>query len=392
MKIKKVHIQGFRGIENLELDFCDPSGKPLDLVVIAGANGSGKTSILEAVALACGYELPAKKADPQHNTRLGCEDFEIRLTLALRGLKKEGEVIKRRTAPKQSLFSQEDIELRETPIEYFSSWREPKLVGGRSVSVGKKGKRPQPTEDNRLWIIKQHLIDLTARRGFEQQASLIPIQEEPPFRAIASAWGKFYKNQWFDTRPVSKEVDAGFDLYRVDQATDQRIPVDDLSSGEIELLTLLGWFAIKKDFGDSILFFDEPELHLHPTWQRKILKALKIVLPTTQIICATHSPQLISEVDPENMFLLKTVDGRIEAFKPESSWGMDTNRILEDLLDTPERPEEIKNQIKQLFDEIDRKDFQGAHNSLASLQERIPNDHELVRAEVLLRRKEAIGR
>jgi len=51
MKIKNITIKNFRGIDSLSLDFTHPAGKPLDLVVLAGPNGCGKTSVLEAAYL-----------------------------------------------------------------------------------------------------------------------------------------------------------------------------------------------------------------------------------------------------------------------------------------------------------------------------------------------------
>ena len=48
MKIEKVHIKNVKGIKNLELSF-KKDNKILDLIVLAGVNGSGKTTILEAI-------------------------------------------------------------------------------------------------------------------------------------------------------------------------------------------------------------------------------------------------------------------------------------------------------------------------------------------------------
>jgi recombinational DNA repair ATPase RecF len=52
MKIKRIEIRDFRGIPSLELDFINPeSNSTLETIVLAGPNGSGKTSILEAILL-----------------------------------------------------------------------------------------------------------------------------------------------------------------------------------------------------------------------------------------------------------------------------------------------------------------------------------------------------
>ena len=48
MKIEKVHIKNIKGIKDLELSFRKDN-KILDVIVLAGVNGSGKTTILESI-------------------------------------------------------------------------------------------------------------------------------------------------------------------------------------------------------------------------------------------------------------------------------------------------------------------------------------------------------
>lgn len=47
MKIRKLQLEGYKVFDQLELDFTDPEGNTLDTVVLAGVNGSGKTSLLD---------------------------------------------------------------------------------------------------------------------------------------------------------------------------------------------------------------------------------------------------------------------------------------------------------------------------------------------------------
>ena len=48
MKIEKVHIKNIKGIKDLELSFRKDN-EILDIIVLAGVNGSGKTTILESI-------------------------------------------------------------------------------------------------------------------------------------------------------------------------------------------------------------------------------------------------------------------------------------------------------------------------------------------------------
>jgi ABC-type lipoprotein export system ATPase subunit len=71
---------------------------------------------------------------------------------------------------------------------------------------------------------------------------------------------------------------------------------NDLSSGERHILTLLSLVVFegpKRDF----LIIDEPEISLNTKWQRRLIRDLIIAAPTTQIIVASHSPQIVSGVN-----------------------------------------------------------------------------------------------
>ncbi|MCY7356813.1 MAG: AAA family ATPase [Rudanella sp.] len=46
-----------------------------------------------------------------------------------------------------------------------------------------------------------------------------------------------------------------------------------------------------------ILFLDEIEIHLHPSWQRKILPVVQQLFPNAQIFISTHSPFVVGSVD-----------------------------------------------------------------------------------------------
>ena len=46
-------------------------------------------------------------------------------------------------------------------------------------------------------------------------------------------------------------------------------------------------------------------MHLHPTWQQKIIPDLKKVFPHTQIIATTHSPEVVKTVKPNQVWILE---------------------------------------------------------------------------------------
>jgi predicted ATP-binding protein involved in virulence len=180
------------------------------------------------------------------------------------------------------------------------------------------------------------------------------------------------------------------------------IRVNQLSDGEKNMIALVGDIARRLSLANSnsenplegygIILIDEIDLHLHPLWQRLIVPKLTEVFPNCQFIVTTHSPQVLSHVQPENIFILSQVDDEISFSKPTDSFGMNSDRILEDLMDVDARPIETKLLLNALFRSIQLGTIEDARQKLAELQETIANDPELVKANVLIKRKEAIGK
>ncbi len=329
MKLSEIQINNFMGIEKLALEFKYPNGKPLDMVVLAGPNGCGKTSVLEACILALGRKklLPNPKKNSQY-TRKGSEQFSISVTFIVgegetgyadvtpRGTKYKGkfppEYFPKHDNSQDRLVILED-EYVDMPTEYFSSWRYPKLVGSVPVSIGGKNEKPADTEDNRLYLIKQHLINLTASKAFEEDDQEVVSEEKAAYEAMNTLWNYFYPNR--NERFVAKrDTSGGFDIFLDDRASEP-VPLDSLSSGEIEVFTLIGQKIIKP-VSDGIIFIDEPELHLHSSWHRGILRALKKIFSGNQIICATHSQEILdSAYSYERFTLLPEDDPRIQLDK-----------------------------------------------------------------------------
>ncbi|WP_442948888.1 AAA family ATPase [Nostoc sp.] len=183
----------------------------------------------------------------------------------------------------------------------------------------------------------------------------------------------------------------------------QELIINQLSDGEKCLLAMVGDLARRLAIanpslpdplqGNGVVLIDEIELHLHPKWQREIIPALTRTFPNCQFIVTTHSPQVISQVKPEGIYILEKTDEGVVAKRPESSFGRDSNRILEDLMGVPERPQEIKESLLELFRLIDAGNIEGARQLRQQLANEIGADEpEFVKADVLIRRKEILNR
>ena len=143
----------------------------------------------------------------------------------------------------------------------------------------------------------------------------------------------------------------------------------------------------------AIVLIDEIELHLHPEWQRMIIPPLTKTFPNCQFIVTTHSPQVLSHVDPECIHILDYDGHNIVVKRPDSSYGLDSNRILEDILGVSKRPQEIQERMLELFRTINNNDLESAKEIVQQLGDRIGiNEPELIKAEATIKRREIIGR
>lgn len=93
-----------------------------------------------------------------------------------------------------------------------------------------------------------------------------------------------YKRIGIDDRNVPEILLTGLD--------EQRISAQNLSSGEKQLYILLGE-ALLQEQKPWIYIADEPELSLHMEWQSEIVSSLRQLNPQSQIIFATHSPEIL---------------------------------------------------------------------------------------------------
>jgi predicted ATP-binding protein involved in virulence len=138
----------------------------------------------------------------------------------------------------------------------------------------------------------------------------------------------------------------------------------------------------------GVVLIDELDVHLHPKWQRLITTGLQEAFPQVQFIAASHSPQVLGELKPEQIVLLRQ-DG---VTNPEVSYGLDASRVLEQIMEASKRSVGIEHDLSALFELLERNELAGARQLLDSLKKEVPGIPELAGAEALLKRKEIIGR
>ncbi|MFZ4667295.1 MAG: AAA family ATPase [Prochlorotrichaceae cyanobacterium] len=182
---------------------------------------------------------------------------------------------------------------------------------------------------------------------------------------------------------------------------EEELDVQMLSDGEKCLLAMVGDIARRLVIanpglsnpleGSGIVLIDEIELHLHPGWQRKVIPGLIHTFPNCQFFITTHSPQVLSHIEPESIYILEKKVNKISVSHPTSSLGKNSDRILEDIMGVPARPQEYKDHLQELYRLIEENQLELARQKILALQVKMGIDEpEFVKAGVLIRRKEIL--
>jgi len=305
MRITNIAITNYRALREFSFQFKDRD----NFLVLAGLNGSGKSSLHEAVLTALG--TPFDMREP-----LKEQEYKI-------DLRAVGDLLTYEVSVAPGMKNKRGVP--SFNALYFSSWRAPKRVHGISLKVGKKGCRPDKEERNALWNLKQWLVSLPSYvsypSGQEMYNKISQISED-----VNQMWLDFYpdrdekfvadieSNGAAEMAQLGTGAEPKFELYLTRASEGGRISVDELSSGEIEILSLFGTLIADKALTGKPLdfvFLDEPELHLNPVWHRMLVPMLRKYSPGTQFFIATHSPVIWDSVySTERVFL---EDGRIKA-------------------------------------------------------------------------------
>lgn len=422
MRLDQLHIQNFRCYEDATFDF-QPG---FNLVV--GVNGSGKTSLLQAVATS----LVDVGAVAGHRTKKNEEEL-VRFTINTfengtrfercypMQLEAKGDIFSHKAwASKKNthdtmIYPDSDlvdavrkvmdgVSSQITNLPVLAFYRADRRWLTSNISIleaateqlsrldGYKNWDIAATDlrDLEHWIIGKTLEQLqkAMRAGVpldgKSKDELYWINLALNF-AIPNSAGIFYN---IEIRQLMVNID------------NKNLPFNDLSDGQRSMIALFSDIArricvLNPHLGNEVLtstsgvvIIDELDMHLHPAWQRNIVKALKAAFPKVQFIVTSHSPQIIGSLKPEEIILLNNGDSS----HPRVSYGLDSSRVLEEVMGVSEREPEIETLLGELFSTIEDNDLEKAKTQLKALSKIAPDLPEFAGAQALIRRKEILGK
>lgn len=178
----------------------------------------------------------------------------------------------------------------------------------------------------------------------------------------------------------------------------QTLFLEQLSDGECGLLALVfdltRRLAIANPDSDNpiaegvaLVLIDEIELHLHPSWQRRVLRLLQSTFTRCQFVVSTHSPQVIGQVRPDKLRLLHhDKSEKVVLTKASQSFGMDSSWILQNIMGVPARDYDTEQRLSAIYLAIEEDNLEGARSLAEQLRADIGDFPDLQEALGLLDR------
>ncbi len=166
----------------------------------------------------------------------------------------------------------------------------------------------------------------------------------------------------------------------------REIPVSILSDGYRRLVSIVVDIAFRCALLNSLKFgnqaarktrgtviIDEIDLHLHPSLQSIVLKALQHTFPNLQFIVSTHAPMVMSgvESDDRNCVMYMEYNAELKEYEVSkvATYGMDLSTLAETVLKVPSRDPAVKKELDSLAEYIDKEDYVEARRYLAHLKD-----------------------
>lgn len=432
MKIAKLKLEHFRRFTDFEIDFHP------QLTVLVARNGAGKTSVLDAIAIALGpflTRLPGvsginpKESDHQVETGNRKPPY-MRISCAALSGETWDRTEKRDQAVKTAKQIPEAFGLKQlnnyvdSLIDAFNEEKAFDLPlfayygTGRGVFSIPQRKRGFGQEFSRFEALTDSLESRTGFRRFveyfyaledrelktQKEAKSFDL-EIPELKAIREAINRMMPD--FSNPRGAEPAGIALDWNRDGIVRELRI--EQLSDGYRTTLSMVMDIASRMAEAnpdilvsnlsnpldsEGIVLIDEVDLHLHPGWQQTILLDLQRTFPNVQFIVSTHSPQVVSSVKPES---LRVIDWKNETpvlIDVNFSEGAESQQMLLDVLGVPSSRVESLDIVKKLkkYQKLVNENQWDSKDALALRKELeiwgSESEPELVRLDMDVRMKE----
>ena len=417
MKIKNIKLKNFRCFEELVIELNERCN------VIVGVNGAGKSTILDALAISIGtyfakiptaYSLPIQKEDVLRKSYLTgsiiSTEYQFPVVISTEGIangkfiewSRELNGLKNKTTVKNASnlievghIQQQNIQngVTDTTLPIFAYYGTGRLYKKKNNRITKLDIKKSSRLDGYTDALSLGTNEKQLLRWFEDM-TLIKIQEDreiPELKTVKTAIEKCFEIGNKDVTDVSinysvksKDIEVS---YRKNNEI-EKLPLHMFSDGIRITLTMVADIAtrmakLNPQLLDNVLetpgviLIDEIDMHLHPSWQSRIITSLLETFTNIQISTTTHSPIVISNIESEYLRILKNN----EIMNPSTNYNRELDDIVNNIMETDYRPEEVRNLINQINQNIDNEELEEAKELLDNLKDILgETDSEVISA------------
>jgi len=360
VKILKIEFKEHALFGNNCIDFTEPSGMILETVIFIGDNGTGKTTLLNAIA-------DSIRVYPVGNYKVWSDDNIIEgswiafpgdsATIFVQCTANEMDFLET-GGPFSHLLGIEGVEgvdIESPAVIYLpveANFKQNKGINNTLVY------HPKFMEV----IDSAFTANISSFIATKIQSEVFKNVNEPPKISIQKACDEInhiFEIMDVDAKLVGLSADGTSEpIFKNGQG--KSFNIESLSSGEKQLFIR----ALSLKFlnaNNCMILIDEPELSLHPEWQRKIVHVYEQIGENNQIIIATHSPHIVGSVRAKSIRILRRGEEGIEAFpceEDEQTYGRRVDDILQFNMNINSlRNEEISNKLKRAGELLDKGDY-----------------------------------
>lgn len=331
MKIRKVKWQSHPVLGSLELDFTRPDGTVYENIVLIGENGSGKTSVMESIGsfLNIGsfdeFEYLEFETDGTVYRVLHRDNGQGNPTFFRLQNMTDGEIravnTDRSNSPSKIADSPDDPRSYGCAISKARADYKTDKIRHTATSELDGNKYSDDNDDN-FTSLKQMFVDIVAQdehdytvlnEGKDHQHTItvenFRLHHSKQYRFVR-AFDAFFADRGLKYGEV-KNVEGNKEIL-FEKGMNQ-IPIDGLSTGEKQIV-YRGMFLLRNLnlLSSTVVFVDEPELSMHPLWQKKILPFYENLFKdgvgqrTAQMFFATHSNFVVDSCfeDPDHHLVI----------------------------------------------------------------------------------------
>ncbi len=335
--INELHIERYKVLEDINIKFCIPENGKNALNILAGPNGTGKTSLLNLI-----FDSFRLSEHPKESIIF---DFRFSDNIIAQKVK-ESSLISINILKILSSFG---IGIAyKTPDKYENGIHtSPRIIylPNKLAFIYKESSRLNTAEYNFHNLIDSGSIIGNAElyiREFIIAKERQSTNADPKGRTKDAVDN--FNAIFHDTDFVTKLVDIDpYDNNRplFETINHEKVKIDALSDGEKQLYgRVISLLMLNPHY--SLILIDEPEVGLHPKWQYTIMDIYKNIGKNNQFIIATHSPHIIAKAHYKELVLLKK-DGEkivVEQFdRPPAA--CDINSVLCGIMGARYLPDEI---------------------------------------------------